>query len=216
MVVESADLRGRSVLDCGCGTGRLARALTDEPGTHVVGVDAEPAMLAAARANVSAAVDLIEGRAEALPFASETFERAVLWLVSHLIDRPVAFSELARVLGDGGRLAIVTFDPTHFGEFWLNAYFPSLEAIDRARFPTQDTLAAELDGAGFARTEFLRLSQHASLTRDAALERIRAGHISTFDLLDSSEVAAGRAHAERDLPGVVEYALKWLLAIAQR
>jgi ubiquinone/menaquinone biosynthesis C-methylase UbiE len=215
IVVDEAGLRARSVLDCGCGTGRLARALADGVAARVVGIDAEPAMVAAARATLPEDVELREARAEALPFADHAFERAVLWLVSHLLDRPSAFAELRRVLADDGRLAIVTFDPEHFSDFWLTTYFPSIEDVDRARFPTPDQLERELAEAGFSDPRFRRVSQRATLTREEALERIEARHISTFDLLDEREVREGTVRAIAELPPVIEYRVEWLLAFAQ-
>ena len=43
--------------------------------------------------------------AEQLPFKDGWFERALMWLVVHLVDRPRAFGEAARVLAPDGRLA---------------------------------------------------------------------------------------------------------------
>jgi SAM-dependent methyltransferase len=201
------------VLDAGCGTGRLAVALADEGIARVWGVDASPEMLAVARAKTTRA-GFKEGRLEALPFKDEWFDAAVAWLVVHLVDRPAAFAELQRVLRPGGRLAIVSFDPAHFSGFWLNRYFPSLEAIDRARFPDADALAGELAQAGFAEPRLLRSSQQASLTRDDALKRLRGRHISTFDLMDDAEVVRGIERAERELPACLEHGIEWLIAIA--
>lgn len=216
LVVREGDLRGQRVLDCGCGTGRLASALAETAVARVWGVDPEPEMLRVARSNVPARVGLKQGRAEALPFRGGWFDRAVMWLVSHLVDRPASFGELRRVLAPDGRLVVVTFDPAHFDRFWLNELFPSLESIDRQRFPTADELRSELEQAGFDEVVFHRRSQHASLSRAEALERIRAGHISTFDLLDPEEVREGRERAEEELPATVEYALEWLIATAER
>ena len=214
LVVREGDLRGQRVLDCGCGTGRLARALVETAAARVWGVDPEPEMLRVARSTVPAGVGLKQGWAEELPFRDDWFDRAVMWLVCHLVDRPASFRELRRVLAPGGQLVVVTFDRVHFDGFWLNELFPSLEKIDRARFPTADDLRSELQSAAFETIAFFRRSQRASLSRDEALERIRAGHISTFDLLDPAEVRAGRERAEKELPPVVEYALEWLIAVA--
>lgn len=172
-------------------------------------------MLEVARGRVHGA-GLKLGSAEELPFKDGWFERAAMWLVVHLVDRPRAFAELHRVLAPGGRLAIATFDPVHFDAFWLNELFPSLEEIDRARFPTAEQLEEELGAAGFGEVRLTRISQQASIDREGALERIRGKHISTFDLLDDDEYAAGLERAERDLPEQVDYRLEWLLAAAVR
>ena len=216
LVVEEGDLRGRRVLDCGCGTGRLSHALAESAASKVWGIDPEPEMLRVAAGNVPPGVGLKSGRAEDLPFRDGWFERAVLWLVCHLVDRQVAFRELRRVLAPDGRLVVVTFDPAHFGEFWLNQYFPRLEAVDRARFPDADELNTQLTGAGFADVRLLRHSQRASITREQAIERIEQRHISTFDLLEPAEVARGTQLALDQLPSTIEYAIEWLLAVAER
>lgn len=204
------------MLDCGCGTGRLSHALAESEASKVWGVDPEPEMLRAAVGNVPASVGLKAGRAEALPFGDGWFERAVLWLVCHLVDRPAAFTELRRVLGDEGRLVVVTFDPAHFGSFWLDPFFPSIQEIDRARFPDANELGRQLGDAGFAAVRFSRRSQRAAITRDDALERIERRHISTFDLLGDEALRTGTLLAMNNLSTTVEYPIEWLIAVAER
>ena len=199
------------MLDIGCGTGRFLAQLAEI--AKGWGVDASPEMLEVARTRVGAA-GLKLGSAEELPFKDGWFERATMWLVAHLVDRPRAFAEAARVLGPGGHFAVATFDPSYFDEFWLNELFPSMEAADRARFPTADELTAEL--APFDEVRLIRLSQTGSLTREVALDRIRGKHISTFDLIDDEEYAAGLERAERELPERVDYRVEWLIAVAVR
>jgi len=212
LVEREADLRGRRVLDVGCGTGRLSGALADRAGARVWGVDASPEMLAVAKAKVPG-VAFKQARAEQLPFKDGWFERAVLWLVLHLVDRPAALAEARRVLGDDGRVAVVSFDESHFDAYWLNRYLPSLERVDRARFPTRDELVAELRTAGFAEVRTLRLDQRATLSRDDALLRMRERHISTFDLIGEDEIERGLAEAARTLAETVDYDLRWLVAL---
>ena len=200
LVVAEGDLRGRRVLDCGCGTGRLSQALANRWPPRCGESTRSRRCFGWRARNVPPASGLKQGHAEALPFRDGWFDRAVMWLVCHLVDRPAAFRELARVLAPAGRVVVVTFDPAHFGTFWLNPYFPSIESIDRARFPDAAQLEAQLAEAGFTAVQFHRCSQRASITRDQALERICAGHISTFDLLDPDEVREGPSGQRRSCP----------------
>src|SRR5438067_9862748 len=122
VVVAEADLRGRRVLDLGCGTGRFSAALAEQAIARVWGVDPSAEMLAVAREKLPPSVGLKQGRAEDLPFRDGWFDRAVMWLVVHLVDRPAAFREIARVLAPESRLAVVTLATEHSGRYWLNRY----------------------------------------------------------------------------------------------
>jgi ubiquinone/menaquinone biosynthesis C-methylase UbiE len=213
-LVREADLRGRRVLEVGTGTGRLAAALAEQAYAKVWAVDASPEMLAVARRKAPRGVAFKQARAEALPFKHGWFERAVAMLVVHVLDRPRAFAELRRVLTADGRLAIATFDPAHIHGYWLNRYFPSIAKIDLERFAPADTLVDELRAAGFAEVRTLRLHQQGTLARETALERIRGRHISTFDLIDETEIEVGLNRAVEGLPDVVEYRTEWLVVVA--
>jgi ubiquinone/menaquinone biosynthesis C-methylase UbiE len=211
-LIREADLAGRRVLDIGCGTGRFLAQLAEI--AKAWGVDRSPEMLEVARSRVPA-VGLKLGAAEELPFKDGWFERATMWLVAHLVDRPRAFAEAHRVLEPAGCFAVASFDPSYFEEFWLNALFPAMEEVDRARFPSAGELEAKLAAAGFSDVRLIRLSQRGSLDRETALERIRGKHISTFDLISDQEYEAGLARAERELPERVDYGVEWLLAVAE-
>jgi SAM-dependent methyltransferase len=210
-LVELGDLRGRRVLDVGCGTGQLAAALRTEARAKVWGVDASDEMVAVARAAVPAGVGIRQASAEHLPFRDAWFDRATMSLVVHLVDRPAAFAEVRRVVAPTGRVAIATFHEDHFRTYWLSPYFPSIQLVDEHRFPTEETLVAELADAGFALVQSRRVISETALTRAEALERIRRRHISTFDLLSPQELDEGTARAERDLPEQVVARLDQLI-----
>ena len=101
----TADARGRT-LDLGCGTGRNLPLLIP-PAGPVVGLDPNPAVLAAARRRAPRAF-LVQGRAEALPFRDGAFDTVVSGLVFCSVAAPArGLSEIRRVLGRGGRLQML-------------------------------------------------------------------------------------------------------------
>lgn len=208
--------RGLDWLDVGCGTGALAAALAERAHARVWGVDPSREMLAAARRAVPRGVGLRRGRGEELPFRDGWFDAVAYSLSLHLLERPRALAEAARVLVPGGRVAVATFAPEHFDVHWLRPWFPRMAEVDRARFPTPDELERELAEAGFGSPRARRLSWRGALPREEALARIAGRHISTFDLLDPEEVRAGAERAARELPETVEQRLEALVVAADR
>ncbi|GMR16336.1 MAG: hypothetical protein BMS9Abin31_0665 [Gammaproteobacteria bacterium] len=64
--------RGQSLLDIGCGTGYFSQHF-QQIGLQVAGLDPDPAMIEFAREKESK-IEYIEGNAEALPFADNSFD----------------------------------------------------------------------------------------------------------------------------------------------
>lgn len=202
------------MLEVGCGTGTLATALAERELAKVWAIDGEPAMVAQARARLPRGAQAKVAEAEALPFKDGWFDRAVMRLVVHHLDRPRAFAELHRVLVADGRLVIATLDPASFAHHWAAPFFPSLAAVDEARFPDESTLRAELGAAGFGAVATWRHDHTWTRTREHVLAQLHGRHISTFDLLPAAEVTQGIALAEQTLPETIETVQSWLVVVA--
>jgi len=100
---------GERVLELGCGPGHLLVGLAAWRRTPV-GLDASPAMLRLARANLvrrGLPVRLVQARAQALPFAGEAFDAVVVAFPTDFISHPATLAEVHRVLAPGGRLVLV-------------------------------------------------------------------------------------------------------------
>ena len=96
------------VVDVGVGTGLVAREaakLVGDPAL-VVGIDPSVGMMINAR--LPAGIQLIEGRAEAIPFPDASFDFLSMgYALRHIGDLSAAFSEFHRVLKPGGRLCLL-------------------------------------------------------------------------------------------------------------
>jgi demethylmenaquinone methyltransferase/2-methoxy-6-polyprenyl-1,4-benzoquinol methylase len=80
----------------------------------VVGLDQSPEMLAEARRRLPASVKLMEGTAEALPFADASFEGLTFtYLLRYVPDPGATLRELARVVRPGGSIAGLEFGVPH-------------------------------------------------------------------------------------------------------
>lgn len=129
---------GHRVLDVGCGPGALTAELVQRIGsTNVVALDPSPPFVAACTERFPG-TEVHLGRAEALPFADDSFDRVMAQLVVHFVSDPTgAASEFRRVLRPGGIAAACVWD---FAEgmqmlrsFWDAALDVDDEAPDEAR-----------------------------------------------------------------------------------
>jgi ubiquinone/menaquinone biosynthesis C-methylase UbiE len=103
---------GDRVLDVACGTGALTLAAAEQagPAGSVVGLDANPEMLAVARRK-RAQIEWLDGKAEALPLPDGDFDAVVSQFgFMFFEDKPKALGEMMRVLRPGGRLAVAVCD----------------------------------------------------------------------------------------------------------
>lgn len=104
-----------TVLDVATGTGGVAIALAAETEARITGIDISDAMLARGRervmqADLTGRITLEPGRAEALPFASESFDAvSFTYLLRYVSDPAATVAELARVIRPGGHMASLDF-----------------------------------------------------------------------------------------------------------
>jgi SAM-dependent methyltransferase len=100
---------GARVLDVACGPGD-ATAAAAARGASAVGVDVATAMVHLARRR-HRGLPFLCAAAEALPFATGTFDTVIGgFLVHHLAEPVPVVREFARVLAPGGRLALTAWD----------------------------------------------------------------------------------------------------------
>lgn len=116
---------GMRVVDIGTGTGMVAAEAAKIVGdpTLVFGVDPSPKMVANAR--VPAGVQMMEGKAESIPFPDNHFDFLSMgYALRHISDLRVAFSEFHRVLKPGGKICLleITCPRTRWGRFLLKLY----------------------------------------------------------------------------------------------
>src|SRR4051812_37630436 len=122
-VVAGLDLRGKRILDIGCGSGGIALHLIERHGAgHVTGFDVEGPVIAAARERarskgLATRAAFVHGPPGPLPFADASFDVVFSKdALLHLADKDVLFREIFRLVKPGGAFAASDWMMGHEGE----------------------------------------------------------------------------------------------------
>ena len=153
---ERFALAGRTAIDVGCGAGLLAEPLA-RMGGHVMGVDAAPENIAAARAHAvgqGLEIDYFAGELAALPPA--TFDLVTsMEVVEHVTDPAAFIAGLAARLAPGGLMILSTPNRTMLSKLLL------VEAAERVGAVPRGTHNWD---------QFLKPEELSKLLEDAGLE----------------------------------------------
>jgi len=184
-LVRDLDLRpGRTVLDLGAGTGKLARLLAPS-GATVIGVEPVAAMRRTMQEVVPDA-EVLDATAEALPLEPGAADAAVAAQAFHWFDGPRALAELARVLPPGGPLALI-WNVRDETEPWV---FAITELIEPSRGDTPSHRSMRWrdafdDAPGWTAQPLTSFPYIHRTTREAAVDRVTS--ISFIAALEDGE-----------------------------
>ncbi len=171
------------VLDVATGTGDLAIDIARMvPGAQVFGLDPSPNMLAIAAQKIAKRgltdrVTLVEGDAQALPYADCEMDAATIAFgIRNVPDRSRGLRELARVVRPGGRVCVLELGEPRRGLLGKAARFHTRHVVPRlgallsgareykylqssiAAFPPAEEFAEQMQAAGLHVIEVIPLT----------------------------------------------------------
>jgi len=169
---------GERILDLGCGDGQLTQRIA-ATGASVIGIDASPQMVAAARAR---GLNVDHGPAEKLPYPDHTFEAVFSNAVLHWVrGQDDMLSQVRRVLRPGGRFVAemgghgnIAAIRVAFAAVLAHRGFAKLGERDNY-YPTQEAYARRLERHSFTVKRILLFPRPTPLN-DGGME----GWLNTF------------------------------------
>jgi SAM-dependent methyltransferase len=172
------DVRGRRVLEVGCGAAQCARWLATQGGV-VTALDVSAGQLVHARrlgAATGVVVPLVQADATALPFADECFDVAcsAFGAVPFVADSGAVMRQVARVLRPGGRWVFSVTHPLR----WCFPDDPGPEGLTARESYFDRTPYVEVDELGRP----VYVEQHRTVG-DRVREIVGAG-LAVVDLLE--------------------------------
>ncbi|ROQ59654.1 methyltransferase family protein [Streptomyces sp. 840.1] len=197
---------GAVVLDVGAGTGAFAAVFADWFGVRVLAV--EPAAAMRALIPRTEDIEVLDGRAEALPVPDGCADAAWLGSVLHHIeDLPAAAREIRRALKPGAPVLIRNSFPGRCTRDLRVRFFPGTARIVDT-YPTVEQTCAAFAAAGFARVALHAVPQESAPTLSGFADRIRRDTDAKLRGLTDEEFTSGMrrlrqaAAQEPDLPAV--------------
>jgi 2-polyprenyl-3-methyl-5-hydroxy-6-metoxy-1,4-benzoquinol methylase len=173
------DIRGKTVLDFGCGKGENIIPLA-ERGARVIGMDISPDLIAVAQKRLSDAnleASLIVGSAYETGLPDESVDVIFCVALIHHLDIRVVRQEMWRILRKGG--VIILKEPVRFSKAyaWLRSLLPAHGDISEYEHPlTREELATmtqpfKMDGTRYFRLPFVPLVSRVLSSKSAAAWR---------------------------------------------
>ena len=192
MLRRHADLRGKQVLEVGCGDGRITAGIQDLP-SQLVAIDPDEIRLNQARLRLPK-LDFRIGSGEDLAFADQAFQRVLFTMSLHHQSGRRALAEAARVLKADGRIIIV--EPVNEGE--LEQVLSILE--DETEATRQAQIAVQRSGLQPVHTEIFH-SRWLFDDREDLLNSLFDYYAMPFDrkLADQLTAALGAKRESRPI-----------------
>jgi ubiquinone/menaquinone biosynthesis C-methylase UbiE len=114
-IEEFVELNGKTLLEIGCGDGRLTALLAGKADA-ITAIDPDDSRIETARRNING-VNFLVGSGEKLDFADDTFDIVLFGYSLHHQDCIKALAEAGRVVRHDGQILIV--EPAQDGEYSL-------------------------------------------------------------------------------------------------
>jgi cytosine/adenosine deaminase-related metal-dependent hydrolase/ubiquinone/menaquinone biosynthesis C-methylase UbiE len=152
-----ADLRGRTVVDVGCGTGRWLSRLSGRGAHALIGIDRSPAMLQRARRKPGPEAALFCADSCSLPVRRNTADFILCsFTLGYIADVAALARELKRVAKPGAEILISDFHPGAHRRGWRRAFRCGTQQLEIENFERPlDELTAAFRNAGLGLLEMV-------------------------------------------------------------
>jgi ubiquinone/menaquinone biosynthesis C-methylase UbiE len=196
---------GLDVLDVGCGQG-IDLVNYARNGARATGVDLTPRHVELARAHLDALGlegTVVQGDAEALPFADATFDRASSnGVLHHTPGMDRALAEIARVLRPGG-LATVLVYHRHSLHYWVEQVLH--EGLMRRKLlrerSMEGVLSSGVEHSSIAARPLVRVYSRRELRRMMSAAGLAGVEVEARHYLPSDTFVTQALHRRGLLPG---------------
>lgn len=210
-VLDGVDVKGKHVLDIGCGSGACAILLARDHGAaHVTGIDVEDPVCAAARDRVAEAglsdkITIEKVDPGPFPYPDASFDIVFSKdSIIHIPDKAAMAAEAFRVLRPGGRFAASDWLISHDGppSDEMKAYIEA-EALDFA-MSSPASYRQAMEAAGFEDVELVNRNPWYAEVASGELAWLTGPDRPDLETRHGTEFIAGQVDTWTKLVGVLQ------------
>ena len=190
-------------MDIGCGPGRYALLLASKTEAQIFATDLSRAMVQQGREQANAnLVCWALSDACRLPFADESFDAILLFLVLHQVADPKkALQEAYRLLRPGGHCLISTHSHRQLDRQTLFRFFPEARKVNKKRMPSLAKLKDLLRATCFHHLRTKSFTDGTNYSRESYLEKIRGKPSTSLRAMSEADFQRRYAALEAALAG---------------
>ncbi len=196
VLTATLELQGKKVVDVGCGEGHLVRLMTRH-GAKAFGIELNPKQLEKAHTEKTVGDEVYyQGRAEDLPFDSDSIDITVFFNSLHHVDvkrMGDALAEAARVLKSGGVLYVCEpvaegphfelMKPVHNETKVRAKAYEALQAADNLGFTVEDEFTYIHPAVHKSFTHFKERMLRVNPEREDSFAKLESKLQKAFDTL---------------------------------
>jgi ubiquinone/menaquinone biosynthesis C-methylase UbiE len=199
---------GARVIDIGCGTGRYALLLASATKAQIFATDLSWEMLKKGQQKDNAQhVSWSLSDACGMPFADESFDAALLFLVLHVVkNSKTALREAYRILRPGGYCLIFAHSYSQLDRQTIFRLFPEARKLNKRRMLSLTKLKELMREIGFHNLRTEEFVETITYSREAFLEKVRSKPNSSLRAMNDSDFQRRYEALEVAVAGQEKYA----------
>jgi len=193
-----------NILDFGCGTGNYLYKISGNYKCKCHGIEPSAGMREKACIKNPGLI-IVEGNHETMPFEDNFFDFIYMTdVIHHVPDLDSLFKNLSKKAKDKGKICIKSQSWKQIEKRWFNRYFPSLEEIEKKRYPNIDAIidAAKNYELILEKIEIMKYPEENKID-ELFIRNVEEKNYSMFRLLDDPEFKDGLAKLKNDIDKII-------------
>ena len=192
--------KNNNILDFGCGTGNYLYKISQKYQCNCYGLEPSIGMRQKSIEKNPNLV-IVEGNHNNIPFDNDFFNYIYMTdVIHHVPELNILFNTFSKKIKQNGYVSILTQSWKQIENRWYNKYFPSLESIEKNRYPDIEKIIETSKQNGF-RLEIIDVKENPveNIVDEHFIKLVEEKNYSMFRLLENKEYKNGLNQLRKEI-----------------